>query len=222
MKLTLISHVLCPYVQRAVIALAEKKVPFERIDIDLQNKPVWFRALSPLGKTPVLKVGEHPIFESAVICEYLDDTIEPVLHPTDHLERANHRAWIEFASSTLATIWTFYTAKDEAAYLSAANSLIQKFVQIEGVLNSTGPYFGGKQFALVDAAFAPVFRYFDLFEEVGDITFFANTPKVRLWRQKLSNRPSVQQAVPADYLALLRKFVIRQNGLLARRLSVAV
>ena len=29
-KLTLISHKLCPYVQRAVIALNEKGVPFER------------------------------------------------------------------------------------------------------------------------------------------------------------------------------------------------
>jgi hypothetical protein len=38
-KLTLISHHLCPYVQRAVIALREKRVPFERIDVDLANKP---------------------------------------------------------------------------------------------------------------------------------------------------------------------------------------
>ncbi len=42
--LKLISHKLCPYVQRAVIALAEKGVPFERIDIDLANKPDWFLA----------------------------------------------------------------------------------------------------------------------------------------------------------------------------------
>jgi hypothetical protein len=44
--LKLISHKLCPYVQRAVIALNEKGVPFERIDIDLANKPDWFLAIS--------------------------------------------------------------------------------------------------------------------------------------------------------------------------------
>jgi glutathione S-transferase len=54
--LKLISHKLCPYVQRAVIALAEKGVPFERIDIDLANKPDWFLNISPLGKVPVLVV----------------------------------------------------------------------------------------------------------------------------------------------------------------------
>jgi len=40
--LRLISHKLCPYVQRAVIALAEKDVTFERIDVDLADKPDWF------------------------------------------------------------------------------------------------------------------------------------------------------------------------------------
>ena len=47
-KLILISHVLCPYVQRAVISLTEKKVPFERIDVDLANKP----SLSPVRLWP--------------------------------------------------------------------------------------------------------------------------------------------------------------------------
>ena len=60
--LKLISHKLCPYVQRAVIALTEKGVDFERIDIDLANKPDWFLKISPLGKTPVLLVGDTAIF----------------------------------------------------------------------------------------------------------------------------------------------------------------
>lgn len=46
-KLTLISHALCPYVQRIAIALAEKNVPFERRDVDLSNKPDWFLRVSP-------------------------------------------------------------------------------------------------------------------------------------------------------------------------------
>ena len=115
MSLKLISHVLCPYVQRAVIALTEKGVPFERIDIDLAHKPDWFLALSPLGKTPVLVTDEGPIFESAVICEYLDETVGASLHPAAPYARARHRAWIEFASATLNAIWSYYTARDEAA-----------------------------------------------------------------------------------------------------------
>src|SRR5690349_5743280 len=113
--LTLVSHALCPYVQRAAIVLAEKGVAFERRDIDLARKPAWFLAISPLGKTPVLQVGGQALFESSVICEYLDETHGPRLHPADPLQRAVHRGWIEFGSALLNTIGAFYAALDEAS-----------------------------------------------------------------------------------------------------------
>ncbi|WP_197470558.1 glutathione S-transferase family protein, partial [Erythrobacter sp. HI0019] len=110
--LTLVSHHLCPYVQRAAIALSEKGTGYDRSYIDLAQKPDWFIVISPLGKVPLLlvKQGEdrHVIFESAVILEYLDDTVAPKLHPDDPLERARHRAWIDFGSSILGAISRFY------------------------------------------------------------------------------------------------------------------
>src|ERR1041384_319418 len=115
-KLTLISHHLCPYVQRIAIALAEKGVAFERVTVDLANKPDWFKALSPLGKTPVLVVGETAIFESAVILEYLEDTQPTPLHPQDPLRRAEHRSLVEFGSAVLNDIWGLYSAPDAAAF----------------------------------------------------------------------------------------------------------
>jgi glutathione S-transferase len=218
--LTLISHKLCPYVQRAVIALKEKQVDYRRIDIDLAAKPKWFLALSPLGKTPVLRVDHDAVFESAVICEYLEDTVGPALHPADALQRAKHRAWIEFASATLNAIWSFYTARDESAYAAAAAVLADRFHQLEKALGD-GPYFSGNSFSLVDAAFAPVFRYFDVFDPVSGIDFLADAPKLRAWRTALAQRPSVRSAVSDDYPALLTEFVIRQNGVLGGRLLAA-
>ncbi len=123
--LKLISHKLCPYVQRAVIALAEKGVPFERVDIDLANKPIGFW-LSP-GKTPVLQVGGKAIFESAVILEYLEETQTKPLHPADPLARAEHRAWIEFGSTVLNDIAGFYAAPDEATFRARTAQLEQRF-----------------------------------------------------------------------------------------------
>src|SRR5260370_21776516 len=89
-RLKLISHRLCPYVQRAVIALTEKGVSFERIDIDLANKPDWFLAISPLGKTPVLQVGVTAIFESAVVLVDLEETPPKTPPPANTLMRAAH------------------------------------------------------------------------------------------------------------------------------------
>src|SRR5258705_11876690 len=122
-QLTLISHKLCPYVQRVAVALAEKGVPFERIDIDLADKPDWFTAVSPLGKTPVLLTGDTAIFESAVILEYLEDTQSPALHPADPLARAEHRAWIEFGSAVLNDIGGPFSAPGDAAFLAKTPAL---------------------------------------------------------------------------------------------------
>src|SRR5262245_43739997 len=123
----LVSHHLCPYVQRAAIAFAEKGAPFERLDVDLADRPAWFTAISPLGKVPLLRVGDAVIFESAVIVEYLEDTVSPALHPADPLARADHRAWIEFGSAILNTIWQFYTAPDAPTFSAKRDTLSAQF-----------------------------------------------------------------------------------------------
>ncbi len=216
MNLTLISHKLCPYVQRVAIALHEKEMPFERIDVDLANKPQWFRSLSPLGKTPVLKVEERAIFESAVILEYLEETGPRPLHPQDALTRAEHRSWIEFGSSVLNDIAGLYSAPDEASFEAKAAALAQKSERLEARLDRADPFFDGARFCLVDAAFAPVFRYFDLFDEIADFAALAAKPRVRAWRAALARRPSVRAAVGADYPAALRAFVAGRGSRLSR------
>ena len=214
--LTLVSHALCPYVQRAAIVLAEKGVPFERRDVDLRNKPAWFLALSPLGKTPVLQVGDDAIFESAVICEFLDETHEPRLHPASALERALHRSWMEFGSAVLNAIGAFYNAPDAGTLAARALEIRARFEQIEQVLGA-GPYFAGERFSMVDAVFGPVFRYFDVFDEIGDFGFFRNVPKVSAWRRQLAQRDSIRRAVRPEYPALLAQFVRERGSELSRR-----
>ena len=212
--LKLISHKLCPYVQRAVIALTEKRVAFERIDIDLVNKPDWFLAISPLGKTPVLQVGDVPIFESAVILEYLEETQPKPLHPADPVRRAEHRAWIEFGSAVLNDIAGFYAAADEATFEAKTVQLEQRFARLETRLAGS-PWFDGDSFSLVDAVFGPVFRYFDVFDDIADLGILAGKPKLQRWRKGLAARPSVRKAVSAEYPALLRDFLDRRNSWLS-------
>jgi glutathione S-transferase len=214
-NLLLISHVLCPYVQRAAIVLTEKGAPYERKDVDLANKPQWFLDHSPLGKTPVLLVDDEPIFESAVICEYLEDTLLPRLHPPAPLERARHRAWMAFGSSLLDTIGAFYNAKDPKKLATQAGQIRSRLEQLEAALGE-GPFFGGPAFGLVDASFGPVFRYFDVFDDMVDFRFFEDLPKVSAWRAALALRPSVRDAVHPRYPALLRDFLLARGSELAR------
>lgn len=217
--LTLISHALCPYVQRAAIVLAEKSVPFERIDIDLANKPAWFLAVSSLGKTPVLRVDDAAIFESAVICEYIDETTSPRMHPLDALGRARHRSWIEFGSAMLNTIGGFYNAGDETSLTARRDELAALFQTIEAQLGD-GPFFAGRDFSIVDATFGPIFRYFDTFDGIEDFGVFEKTPKVRAWRVALEGRESVRLAVKADYSQRLQTFLIARKSALSARMAL--
>lgn len=217
-KLTLVSHTLCPYVQRAAIALHEKGVAFERIDVDLENKPDWFLAISPLGKVPLLKVGDAVIFESAVIIEYLEETQPHPLHPADPLLRAQHRGWIEFGSALLADIWGFYTAPDAAAFAAKRQAIADKLARLEQALGD-GPFFAGAGFTLVDAAFAPVFRYFDAFERIEDFGWLQGRPRLAAWRRALAARPSVVKAVAPDFQERLWAFLARRGSHLAQLMA---
>ncbi len=219
MPLTLVSHTLCPYVQRAAIVLAEKQVSFERRYVDLSNKPEWFKAISPLGKTPVLLVGDTPIFESAVICEYLDETIEPRLHPFDPMERALHRGWMEFGSALLNVIGAFYAAPDEATLQTKAAEMHSRFTQLEAVLGS-GPYFEGERFCMVDVIFGPIFRYFDVFDEIADFRCMTDLPKVQAWRVALHEHESIVNAVTPSYARDLKTFLLARKSALSLRMTV--
>jgi len=218
-SLTLISHALCPYVQRAAIALLEKEIAFERVTIDLGDQPEWFRAMSPAGKVPLLRVrqtgaGEAVLFESTVICEYLEETAGGVrLHPDDPLERARHRAWMEFGSAILSDIWVLETTQDAAAFAASRGRIEDKFGRLEPVLGD-GPYFSGGRFSLVDAVLAPVFRYFDVFDGILSLGVLDGLPKVGRWRAALAERQSVRHAVGPDYGDLLRAFLAGHRSLL--------
>ena len=78
----------CPFCARVRIALAEKGLDYERVDVDLRNRPAWIYDLNPSGKVPVLDDG-FVLPESAVIMEYLDDAYpENPLLPRDPKARA--------------------------------------------------------------------------------------------------------------------------------------
>jgi len=203
----LVTHVLCPYVQRSIIMLEEKSVPYQREDIDLSYKPGWFIKGSPMGKVPVLIVNDEKwLFESAVICEYLDETTKGSLHPSDPLEKAYHRSWIEFGSSILNDISKLYNAKTKPEFDNSRLMIKNKFEAIENEIQGV-PYFAGECFHLIDAVYGPIFRYFDVFDQFVDLKIFDQLPTTMAWRVALMKRRSVIQAVQDNYSELLLDFL---------------
>ena len=217
-SLRLISHKLCPFVQRARIVLSEREIPHELMFVDLADRPDWFLEISPTGKVPVLCVGGRPLFESTAIIEFLNDISGGTLHPDDAYERARNRAWVELASSTQMTIGSSRAAKDEDAFEMHVATLRRRFKTLEQELGD-GPFFNGESFSLVDAAFAPAFRYLGVVDPANTLGLFDGLTKVNRWREALAERPSVKQAVVEDYAQRLYAFVTSKDTVLGHRLG---
>ncbi len=219
-KITLISHPLCPFVQRAAIVLLEKNISFDRIDVDLSAKPEWFVALSPTGKVPLLKIGQADgtdavLFESTAICEYLEETQGGVsLYPADSLSRAQQRAWVEFGTATLADVWQFLNAKDRPTADAKQAAIRSRLERLEEVLNQ-GPYFSGSAFGMVDAVFAPIFRYFDVLDPAVSQPIFDGLSRASAWRTVLASRQSVVAAVASDYAIRFQQHLRQHQTILA-------
>lgn len=211
-ELKLISFDLCPFVQRSVITLEEKGVPYEIDYIDLSAKPQWFLDLSPSGKVPVLLVGDTVLFESAVINEYIDETTgEERLHPTDALLRAQNRAWVEFASALTISVHKLMVGIDEAAMLEARDSIRRKAERLEKTI--VGPFFNGERFALVDAAFTPALQRASWCEEYDSgLELFVETPKIAAWRDALLAKESVKRSTVADIKERFDRYLKGNRG----------
>ncbi|MCW7471270.1 glutathione S-transferase family protein [Leptospira kanakyensis] len=221
-KPVLISFKLCPFVQRSVINLLEKKVDYDIKYIDLANKPDWFLKISPFGKVPVLQVGDDVIFESAVINEYLDETSAPALHPKDPIKKAKHRSWTEFASALLVDQYGWTMAKEKSDSDKKREELLSKFKILEaGLPTQEGKslYFAGEKMHLVDTAFAPFFmRLQFLADHKPELYLLKDFPKIQKWSETLLSLPSVKNSVlpevPKEYLEFIKAHHSWMGGIL--------
>jgi len=216
-KFKLISFPICPYVQRAMIILKEKNIPFDVEYINLMEPPVWFHDISPLGKVPVLLVDEKPLFESMVICDYLDEITEGSLYPEEIFEKAQNRSWIEFGNDILSTAFDFLRTDDQKKFNLCIETLTDRFEILEEEFTN-GDYFNGADFSIIDAVYAPIFRYHKRIEEYKDYGIFDDAPSVKAWGERLLQRPSVINSIPDNYNEALKKFLTNQNSILGNLL----
>jgi glutathione S-transferase len=204
--LKLVSFDICPYVERSRIVLLEKGVPHDVEYIDLANKPAWFLAVSPMGRVPVLLVDGRPVFESSIINELIEELHpRPALFPAEPLARAEARSWIAFAND--AVMPASYRAMLAIAGGASGDALARPVAELRDALGKLeaqvargGPFFLGRDFTLVDAAYAPFFRRWRIAEGWGaaEASLLASFPRVSAWADALLARPSVVAAEPED------------------------
>ncbi len=99
-----------PYVYSCFVAVTEKGVPFEWVDVALDRKEQHapeFRDRSLTGRVPALRHGDFWLSESAAIVEYLDETFAgtgPALLPAGRQDRARARQVMGWIRSDLLAL----------------------------------------------------------------------------------------------------------------------
>ena len=219
-----------------MIVLRAKTVEFRVTYIDLSDKPDWFLEISPHGKVPVLVVDDTPLFESNAIAEFLEETVDPPLHPQDPVQRARNRAWTDFVPTFSDDVYDLFWCESEAdlpGRLAAARQRIAKLEEaIANERDNDGPFFNGDAISLVDAAYAPFLHRLAIVEEKANTGVLDGVPArrgvdgsvgrrcadLRIGARELPGSLRRQPRVPR----LLRGRLLRGSGGVAGSLEVAV
>jgi len=201
----LFSARVCPFAHRTRLALMEKNLPFTLIEIDLRNKPDWFRQVNPAGSVPALRQGDFLLNESLVINEYVNEcSAETPLLPQTAQKRAEARQWINFAgSSFVPAFYRLLKAQGEEKQVIAAAEMHRVLEVLDSELQrrkGEGPYWFGWQVGLTDIAFYPWFERWPLLEHYRGLKIPDHLDSLLSWIETMQGRDAVKLGgKPVDY-----------------------
>ena len=184
MTLTLYDAGRCPYCARVRIALAEKGVPYETVEIDLAARPAWLYEKNPLGKVPVLEEGAFCLPESVVIMEYLEERYpDPPLLPVDPAERAFVRLAVDRFDDRFGD--DYYDARRGDGV--ARQRFEHRLEELDTAL-AAQPFLGGRVYSLADIAYLPWLPRAESYLGV-DLASFSS---IASWLERLAERPPIE------------------------------
>jgi glutathione S-transferase len=203
MTLTLHYHPFSSFCQKALVALYERDVPFERVVVDLGDpgQKAALERLWPMGKFPVLRdeaLGAT-VPESSLIVEYLDRAHPgpPPLVPADPEAALKVRLWDRFfdqyvelpLQKAVGDTLRPEGARDPHGVGEAKALLERAYDLLEDRLVPGEPWVAGDDFTLADCGAAPALFY------AAMVLPFAGRPRLEAYYARLRARPSFARAV---------------------------
>jgi glutathione S-transferase len=118
--------------------------------------------LNPRGLVPTLQYDNKPLYESTVICEFLEEAYpdhKPHLLPSDPYERARTRIWTDYCTSRIIPAFhrflQYQPMSDEKGLEEMKNEFLKHLKEFTKEMDPKGPFFGGAEIGLIDLVVAP-------------------------------------------------------------------
>lgn len=173
---------------RTRIAMIEKGLSAEVLEIDVENPPDDMAELNPYQSVPTLVDRELALYDSRVIIEYIEERFQhPALLPPNPIVRAQLRVAMYRIERDWYSLAHALDAGDENAKALLTAGLISS-VDIFRARH----YFMNDDFTIVDATIAPVLARL----EKWGIELPASADSVRDYAKRLFERPSVAATLP--------------------------
>ncbi|MCX7513718.1 glutathione S-transferase N-terminal domain-containing protein [Frateuria hangzhouensis] len=140
---------------RARLVLAAKGVSYDRVLVDPAKPPEDLIDLNPYGTTPTLVDRDLTLYDTAVVCEFLDERYpHPPLMPIDPLSRARLRlATVRIERDWLPEVDTIRAGGRPA---DAARKRLREHLLASLPLFKAAKFFLNPEMSLVDCLVAPV------------------------------------------------------------------
>ncbi|KAL5569154.1 hypothetical protein UlMin_025729 [Ulmus minor] len=187
----------CPFSQRVLLTLEEKKVDYKLILIDVSNKPKWFLEANPEGKVPVVKFEDKWVPDSDVITGTLEEKF-----PEPCLKTPPESASV--GSKIFGTFVTFLKSKD--ANDGSEQALLAELKALDEHLKAHGPYIAGEKVTAADLSLAPKLYHLDVALEhfkkwtvPAELTHYHNYKKLLLSRESLEKTKAAKEHVIAGW-----------------------
>lgn len=215
------SSPICPFVQRVNAVLEAKKLKYEVEYVDLMNLPDWFIEISPNAEVPILVTDNNAVlFESFAICEYLEETYPPYLHPKNSEQKAIHRAWARQAVTQYLVHCSTQRSATEKILEKKTKDFVQLFTKVEKVLGE-GPFFDGEKLSMVDTAWIPILHRSALIKNFTGFDFLEGYPKVIQWQQALLQTDALKHSVPEMFEEYFIQFYLNEERYLGRLMNAS-
>ncbi|KAH7401494.1 glutathione transferase omega-1 [Pyrenochaeta sp. MPI-SDFR-AT-0127] len=210
--LKLFSGWFCPFVQRVWITLEEKGIDYQYIEVNPYHKPQSLLNLNPRGLVPTLQYQNKPLYESTVLCEFLEETYPdhaPHLLPKDPYDRARTRIWSDYVGSRIIPAYhRFLQHQGEEGLKEKQTEFLNHLKDFTREMDPQGPFFLGSEFSLIDIVIAPWANrlwVFDHFKGGEDEEVWK---RWRIWLRAVEERRSVKETLSEreHYLPIYQRY----------------